>query len=95
MTPKLRQRLLGLRDGQFDGEVFVVRDAGEELTVLFVPTAYQYDKETFEHSAGSTARAAEAAGDWGQLQRPLLVTMRDQDQREIPQKLKLVGGDDE
>jgi len=95
VTPKLRQRLLELRDGQFDGEVFVVGDAGEELTVLFVPAEYQYDKETFEHSAGSTARAAETADDWGRVQHPVLVVMRDADQRDIPQKLKLVGGDDE
>ena len=71
-----------------------MRDAGEELTVLFVPGEYQYDQETFEHSAGSTARAAETSPDWGQVQHPVLVTMRDRDQREIPQKLKLVGGDD-
>ena len=95
MTPKLRQRLLELRDGQFDGEVFVVRDAGEELTVLFVPAEYDYSREEFEYSAGSTARAAETADDWGQVQHPVLVVMRDADQRDIPQKLKLVGGENE
>ena len=82
-------------NGQFQGEVYLVRDAGEELTVLFVPAEYDYSHEQFEHAAGSTLRADETADDWGQVRHPVLVTMRDKDQRDIPQKLKLVGGEDE
>ena len=81
MTPKLRQRLLELRDGQFDGEIFVIHDIGEKLVCLFVPTSYRYAREEFEHAVGSTLRA-DASADWGEVQYPVLVTMCDADQHD-------------
>ena len=81
MTPKLRQRLLELRDGQFDGEIFVIHDIGEKLVCLFVPASYRYAREESEHAVGSTLRA-DASADWGEVQYPVLVTMCDADQRD-------------
>jgi hypothetical protein len=88
---------MDLRDGkgEFDGEVFFIHDGGDEIVCLFVPTSYVYSAEQFEHSAGDTMRAAETSEDWVEVRHPMLVTMRDQDMHDIPQKLKLVGGGDD
>src|SRR5437660_12878547 len=94
MTPKLHHRLMELRDGkgEFSGEVYLIHDGDDEIVCLFVPSSYIYSHEEFAHAAGSTLRA-DASADWGEVRHPVLLTMRDQDMRGIPQKLKPVGGE--
>jgi len=95
MTPKIKQRLEEFRDGKagFDGEIFLLHDFGDRCVVLAVPAEYRFEEEQFEHAAGDAMR--DSAADWGPVRHPILMLMRDEDQREIPTMLRVVGGEDD
>src|SRR5438309_976278 len=101
MTPKIQAKLCRMRDGEFEGQVFVLEDHGNRVLVLLVPFSYDFRSEAFESDVRTRMLSVDARDQHGQLTVPALAWFNDSAMREapatpaLPQKLRLVGGEDD